>query len=591
MRIFITLLLSICLLDQSYAQLRKRDVVVLNELYTDPNKTTSEFLEFYNSSLKEVNLDDYTILIYFESGNTSGFYVMDLPSHNLARNGYYVLAPTSPFNAQVNVSVTPDLAWSNITRTDAYLMKFVRSGATYLPGTAVPAAEINNIIFKRSGSQGQFHVLIYDGTELVNFFVGGYSTIPTYVTSWPALTIPSWKSGSSITNKTISFSTLAANNVESVISNTGSDNGYHRTRDGQCGTWLKSNNGADHTPGSTNGAASNIGSLTTTSTLSQAGSNVNALNLAYRITATANANVWPVTVRVVNDYGTDDAASPTIFENKLPEAPTTPYNSMDEEEAVNTGSPDLSYTYPIPNVSAVMGAALSYKTSPVFTPNAYSAGYTGTRTSRAFHVFYQVASGCFDKVDYVLLTNAPVLPVNFKSFTAKRNKQQVHLNWQTANESNNAGFVVERNINGNWSEVSFVASKATGGNSEEAIEYQYIDLNSHKGITQYRIRQNDFNEKTTYSTVRSVQGEALGSKVVIYPNPSFDGRVQVVFADGASTRHVVISDMSGRIVRQLNGVINSSITVDGLNAGLYTARVIDQSTGESTLQKFVIQQK
>jgi len=38
-------------------------------------------------------------------------------------------------------------------------------------------------------------------------------------------------------------------------------------------------------------------------------------------------------------------------------------------------------------------------------------------------------------------------------------------------------------------------------------------------------------------------------------------------------------------------VINSSITVDGLNAGLYTARVIDQSTGESTLQKFVIQQK
>jgi hypothetical protein len=79
--------------------------------------------------------------------------------------------------------------------------------------------------------------------------------------------------------------------------------------------------------------------------------------------------------------------------------------------------------------------------------------------------------------------------------------------------------------------------------------------------------------------------------MVIYPNPSFDGRVQIVFEDAGSSRHVVVSDMNGRIVRQMNNVNSSSVVLDGLNAGLYTARVINQATGESTIQKFVIQQK
>ena len=91
--------------------------------------------------------------------------------------------------------------------------------------------------------------------------------------------------------------------------------------------------------------------------------------------------------------------------------------------------------------------------------------------------------------------------------------------------------------------------------------------------------------------IRSVQGEGAGPKLVIYPNPSMDGRVQLVFEDANSARHIVISDMNGRIVRQVSNVLNSSLSIDGLNVGLYTARVINQATGESTLQKFVIQQK
>jgi hypothetical protein len=568
-----------------------RDVVVLNELYTDPKSTTHEFMELYNSSLKEIDMDEYTIISYFEFGGTTGFYVMDLPHYNLSRNSFFVSAPVSPFNAQANVSTNPHFAWSTYAGSDAYIKKFVLSGGVFSE-VIMPDLEMLDIMNRKQGGGAQFQVLVYDGEDLVNFFVGGASSMPASITSLPNLTIPFLRNGQAPSTKTLIFSGLTANKAESVTPTTGSDNGYRRNRNGQCGTWVKSASGADHTPNLSNGSTSNTGSLTVTATLGQAGSNVNALNLGYRISATSDPNIWPVTVRVVNDYSTvlDDQGTSTVKENLLPEGPFVSYNDPDLEEAVNTGSPDLSYTYPIPPVTNIMSSAISYLTSPVFTPGLYT-GFTGEKTARAFHVFFQAASGCIDQVQYAQVTNAPVLPVNFKSFTAKRNKQQVHLNWQTASECSNAGFVIERNINGQWSEAGFVATKAPGGTSDVTLDYQFIDQNNHKGITQYRIRQNDFNDKTTYSTVRSVQGDGAGPKMVIYPNPSFDGRVQIVFEDAGSSRHVVVSDMNGRIVRQMNNVNSSSVVVDGLNAGLYTARVINQATGESTLQKFVIQQK
>ena len=201
------------------------------------------------------------------------------------------------------------------------------------------------------------------------------------------------------------------------------------------------------------------------------------------------------------------------------------------------------------------------------------------------------SSGCLQSFNLLAPQCSNTLPVSFKSFTTKRNKQNVVLNWQTATELNNAGFAIERNVNGNWAEIAFVPSQANGGNSSTELNYTYNDLNSYKGISQYRIRQDDPDSKTTYSVIRSVQGEGAGPKLVIYPNPSMDGRLQLVFEDANSTRHIVIIDMNGRIVRQLSNVSNSSISIDGLNVGLYTARVINQATGESTLQKFVIQQK
>ena len=165
------------------------------------------------------------------------------------------------------------------------------------------------------------------------------------------------------------------------------------------------------------------------------------------------------------------------------------------------------------------------------------------------------------------------------------------LKWETAWEQNNAGFAVERNVNGAWEQVGWVASLAQNGNSDVMLNYTFMDNNNIKGITQYRIRQVDIDSKSTYSVIRSVRGDGQIGKTIIYPNPSNNGKVNVVFEDASVTREIAVSDMSGRLIRQIRGITNNNITIDNLNPGMYTIRIVSVETGEQVVQKIVVNKR
>ena len=183
------------------------------------------------------------------------------------------------------------------------------------------------------------------------------------------------------------------------------------------------------------------------------------------------------------------------------------------------------------------------------------------------------------------------LPADLVSFTATRNHSNVILKWETRSEQNCAGFAVERNVNGTWQQVAFVASQAQGGNSSDALSYQYIDLNNTKGITQYRIRQVDFDDRSKYSEIRLVRGDGQMGSIIVYPNPTMDGKVNVSFEDATVAREVSLYDMSGRMIRQMKAVTNNSITIENLTPGMYTLRVAIPETGEQTVQKIVVNKR
>ncbi|TMI79489.1 MAG: T9SS type A sorting domain-containing protein [Bacteroidetes bacterium] len=188
-------------------------------------------------------------------------------------------------------------------------------------------------------------------------------------------------------------------------------------------------------------------------------------------------------------------------------------------------------------------------------------------------------------------TQCSPLPVTFKSFNANRvSRTNVGLKWETATEANNSGFAVQRNMGaGVWEFVAFVPTQANEGNSSMPLTYTFTDVgNSSKGVTQYRIKQVDIDSRARFSEVRAVRAYQQSGKIIVYPNPSTNGRVNVVFDDAEGTRDVMVMDMSGRLVKQWKGVTGNLLQIDNLAQGMYSLRVINRDTDSQSIEKFVV---
>jgi hypothetical protein len=184
------------------------------------------------------------------------------------------------------------------------------------------------------------------------------------------------------------------------------------------------------------------------------------------------------------------------------------------------------------------------------------------------------------------------LPVSFRAFTASRSNNVVALKWTTAMESNNLGFEIQRLIgNGTWETLSFIATQASGGNSSSDLTYSYTDQNSTKGISQYRIRQIDIDGRSKLSDIRVVRGYGQKGKTIVYPNPSSDGKVNILFDDVSGIRDISLMDLSGRVIKQLKGVTNNNVQIDNLTAGFYTVRIVNTETSEQVVEKFIVNKR
>jgi Secretion system C-terminal sorting domain len=184
------------------------------------------------------------------------------------------------------------------------------------------------------------------------------------------------------------------------------------------------------------------------------------------------------------------------------------------------------------------------------------------------------------------------LPVSFRVFTASRNSSVVVLNWTTSTETNNLGFEIQRLIgSGDWQVLSFLATHAVGGNSSSDLTYTYNDLNLTKGISQYRIKQIDIDRRSKISEIRSVRGDGQKGKTMVYPNPSNDGKVNVVFEDKDATRNVSLMDLNGRVIKQWKNIRNNTLQIENLITGFYTLRIINSETGEQIVEKIVVKNR
>jgi len=224
-----------------------------------------------------------------------------------------------------------------------------------------------------------------------------------------------------------------------------------------------------------------------------------------------------------------------------------------------------------------------------------NVSYTGNKTlPENSDIWVAVISSQSPNTILSLFSNqCTSLPVHLTFFTAKRTTAgNVNLSWQTAQELNSNGFEIQRQVgNANWQAVGFVHSQALNGNSNSPLTYSYADNNTANAVTQYRLRTIDLDGSSKFSEIRSVRGEGQAGKVILYPNPSLDGSLKIVFEDMGGTRDVSLTDMSGRLVRQWAGITNNNLEINNITSGYYSLRVINRETGEQSVEKMVVSKR
>ena len=114
------------------------------------------------------------------------------------------------------------------------------------------------------------------------------------------------------------------------------------------------------------------------------------------------------------------------------------------------------------------------------------------------------------------------LPIELLSFNAKPKGSVVDLNWATASEINNDFFTIEKTIDGVHFEI--VGTVKGAGNNTSILNYVSNDDHPYSGVSYYRLKQTDYNGKSSYSDLKTVSFEITTDfSFNIYPNPTGDG--------------------------------------------------------------------
>ena len=138
------------------------------------------------------------------------------------------------------------------------------------------------------------------------------------------------------------------------------------------------------------------------------------------------------------------------------------------------------------------------------------------------------------------------LPIELLSFTAIKNNQQVDVKWETATESNNDYYVIERSKDGlNFEKVTVVDG---AGNSLTHLSYYSNDYKPYRGVSYYRLKQVDFDGTFKYSQIQSVEfNNTKDFSFEVYPNPNDGSEINIAFDEVVENIIIIsIHDVSGK---------------------------------------------
>ncbi len=173
-----------------------------------------------------------------------------------------------------------------------------------------------------------------------------------------------------------------------------------------------------------------------------------------------------------------------------------------------------------------------------------------------------------------------VLPVELAEFSAEViRSNQVLLEWETHAEVNSGHFEIQRSANAiNFETIDKIQA---AGTSTSLRYYNYTDTYPLRGLSYYRLKEVDLDQKVQFSDIRSVKilQDNLGIEDrKIYPNPAVYQFFVSITSDVFYDLQLTINDLSGRkVFEQMlavrEGFNKFAIPVNDLGAGQYVVSV------------------
>lgn len=254
------------------------------------------------------------------------------------------------------------------------------------------------------------------------------------------------------------------------------------------------------------------------------------------------------------------------------------YYTSAELAAWGTNAPNLKLMKVADGVDLSGTITAGQIVTPVFNDQRATRGYASYTGS---------FTGGFSQ--FLLVSPATALPVSLISFEARPVEKAVLLNWSTAMELNNKGFVIERSKDGiNFETIGW---KDGAMNSSQSRSYSFTDnFVQPDQLYYYRLRQTDIDNRETLSAIRKARiTDRAGLMVSVSPNPATN--MVKVFASGTvGLSNINLLDAKGQLVQSWKQVNCSSaaykMDISHIVSGVYLIQVV---TGDAvSTQKLIV---
>lgn len=206
-----------------------------------------------------------------------------------------------------------------------------------------------------------------------------------------------------------------------------------------------------------------------------------------------------------------------------------------------------------------------------------SATITGAPANTTYYVRIYGYNGAAGTYNFIVTGSS--LPVTMDKLQGKVNDRGLaQLNWKTLSEQNNKGFEIQRSTDGiDFRTVGFVGTKAPQGNSKEAINYNFTDADMVTGTAYYRLVQTDIDGRTAQSNIVRLSAAVAGRfELVAVPNPVKDKVSIRTYGDRGADAMVHITDLSGKVVRQLQVTADETdVDMSSVAQGIYLLKYTD----------------